>query len=210
MGSRFVTTQQAADLLGVSVRTIYRYTRKGILQTECRRRSLYIAEDDLRQLIKGRRDVLTAPLQRDIIAKLIVEVQDIKTKMATVMRLLNLRNEPLTMTLPEYELFYRAAEQFSIEGWSPHIEETWAENFSRLRVEDFEQMEKAVGDPHPWRPFLRLVTTMYLNPWNADLREILATGKSNVQSTAGIWCVLKDESPRTFDILVERDAAFLA
>jgi len=204
--SKFITTKQAAEKLGVSVRSIYRYAKKGILKTECRGRKLYINENDLFQLKKGRREIITSPLQRDIVAKLITEIDDLKNRVATISKFLNIRNEPLNLTLPEYELFYKAADQYSAEGWPPHIEEIWSENFARMRVEDFEQIEAATGDPHPWRPFLRLATTMHLNPYNKDLREIFGAGKNNIQNVAGIWCVLKDESPRTFDVLMNRDA----
>lgn len=201
-----MTTQQAARYLGVSMRTIYRYTTKGLLEAKCEGRKLFVAEEDVIKLKKGRRDMLSNPIQRDILAKLQAEVQTLKTQMATVMRLLNVRYEPLDMTLPECDLFYKAADQYSTEGWPPHIEEQWAEYFVRLKIEDLEKIELAVNDPHPWRPLLRLAATMHINPWNRELTELLGAGRTNVLQVAGIWCTLKGESPRTFDILQERDA----
>lgn len=135
------------------------------------------------------------------------QVQTLTMQMATVMRLLNVRYEPLKFTIPEYMNFYQTAEQMSVEGWPPHSEELWSEYFVRLTVEDLEGIELATEDKHPWRPLLRLATTMHLNPYNKQLTEILAAGRTNVQRVAGIWCVLHDESPRTFDLLQERDAA---
>jgi excisionase family DNA binding protein len=204
--SKFISTKEAAERLGCTTRTIYRYTQKGILQAECRGRQLYILEDDILQHQKGKRELLTSPLDRNVIAKLIVEIQDLKGKVATISKFLNIRNEPLNLTIPEYSLFYQAADQYSKEGWPPHIEEMWSENFSRMRIEDLTALEQATGDAHPWRPFLRLVTTMYLNPWNPELRDMFGAGMNNVERLGGMWCVLKEESPRTFDILVDRDA----
>lgn len=205
--SKFMTTKQAAKLLGVSMRTIYRYTAKGLLGYECEGRTLMVSEEDVVKLKKGRHDILSSPLQRDIIVKLQAEVQALRTEMETVKRLLNLKYEKLDLTLPQYELLYRSAEQMSLEGWAPHAEEQWAEYFVRLKVEDLEKIELAVEDPHPWRPFLRLAATMHLNPYNRDLTELLAAGRTNIQQTAGIWCTLKGVTPRTFDVLQERDAA---
>lgn len=208
--SKFVTTRQAAQLLGVTMRTVYRYTTKGILSykiEDAKGKKLLIDEEDIIKWKKGRREVLANPLQRDIIAKQQAEIQTLKTQMATVMRLLNIRYDALNMTLPEYDTFYRAAEQASVEGWAPHSEEMWADYFVRIKTEDLEKISLATNDPHPWRPFLRLAATMHLNPWNKELTELLAAGRSNVQQVAGIWCVLKEESPRTFDVLQERDAA---
>jgi excisionase family DNA binding protein len=207
MGSKYLTVKQAAALLGVSTRAIYRYARRGLLQTKLEGRHTFISEEDLRLVKKGRHDALSSPVKRDIIAKLQAEVQTLKMQMSTVLRLLNVRHEPLNFTAPEYQNFYQTAEQLSMDGWSPHAEELWAEYFVRLSVEDLEGIEAATGDKHPWRPLLRLATTMYLSPYNKHLADMLASGRTNVQHVAGVWCVLHEESPRTFDLLQERDAA---
>lgn len=207
MGSKFVSLEQAARMLDVDIRTVYRYMQRGVLASNREGKRVFIDEADLITFKKGKHDLLASPLQRDIISKLLAEIQTLKSQMATVMRILNVRYEPLGMTLPEYELFYKSAEQLSVEGWSPHVEEMWAEYFVRIKVEDFEKIELAVNDPHPWRPLLRLATTMHLNPWNKELTEMLAAGRTNIQQVAGVWCILKEVSPRTFDVLQERDAA---
>jgi hypothetical protein len=204
--SKFLTIKQAAKLLEVNQRSIYRYAKRGILQARCEGRHTFVAEEDVLTMLKGKRDLLSSPLNRGVIGKLQAEVQTLKTQMAAVMRILNMKYDPFSFTVPEYEHLYRAAEQLSTTGWSPHEEEMWAEYFVRFRTEDFEKIEIAVGDKHPWRPFLRLATSMHVNPYNKDLTDMLAAGRTNIQQTAGVWCVLKEESPRTFDILQERDA----
>lgn len=207
MGNSFVYKDKAAVLAGVSERTLYRYARKGLIRTEREGRRTLFNEEDILQIKKGRRDVLSTPINRDIITKLLSEVQTLKTQMSTVMRILNIKYDDLNMTAPEYERFYMTAEQYSLEGWPPHAEEMWAEYFVRIKVEDLEKLEKITNDPHPWRPFLRLAATMHVNPWNKDLTELLAAGRTNIHQVAGIWSVLKEESPRRFDMLAERDGA---
>lgn len=204
--SKFITIAQAAKILGVAERSIYRYGTRGILQAKCEGTRTYILEEDVLAHKKGRRDALSVPLQRDIISKQQAEIQTLKTQMATVMRILNIRFDPFDFTVPEYENLYRAAEQMSREGWAPHAEDMWSEYFVRFRVEDFEKIEIATGDKHPWRPLLRLVSTMHVNPWNPELIEMFAAGKTNIQQVAGVWCVLKEESPRAFNVLQDRDA----
>lgn len=192
-------------MMGVHERSIYRYCTRGVLQSKCEGRHTLIEEEGVLAWIKGRRDTLSSPLQRDIIAKQQAEIQTLKTQMATVMRILNIRYDPLSFTVPEYEMLYKSAEQLSTEGWSPHVEEMWAEYFVRFRVEDFEKIELATNDKHPWRPFLRLATSMNVNPFDSSLLEMFGAGRNNIQQVAGIWCILKEESPRTFDILLDRD-----
>jgi len=207
MGSNYITVEQAAKLLGTSTRSIYRYATKGLLQTQREGRHTYVLENDLKSLKKGRHDLLSSPLKKDVVSILQAQVQTLTMQMATVMRLLNIKYEPLNFTTPEYLNLYQTAEEFSTTGWPPHAEEMWADYFVRFTVEDLEAIRLASTDNHPWRPLLRLVTTMHLNPYDKQLTEILAAGRMNIQHIAGIWCVLQEESPRTFDILQERDAA---
>lgn len=207
MGSKYITVEQAAVALGVSTRSIYRYAKRGVLRAECEGRSVVVLEEDLREVKKGRHDTMSSSVKKDIVSTLQAQVQTLTMQMATVMRLLNVRYEPLKFTIPEYLNFYQTAQQLSIEGWSPHSEEMWSEYFVRITVEDFEGIELATEDKHPWRPILRLATTMHLSPYNKHLTEMFAAGRTNVQRLAGVWCVLREESPRAFDLLQERDAA---
>lgn len=207
MGSKYITVPEAAKRLGVGRRTIYRYSKRGLFRTQCVGRSLLILEEDFEQVKKGQREALTSPINKNIVTKLQVQVQTLTSQMATVLRILNIRYEPLGFTVPEYLRFYQSAQEMSTNGWSPFDEEMWADYFVRLTVEDLESIEMASEDKHPWRPVLRLVTTMHLNPYNKHLTEVLAAGHTNVKQVAGMWCVLHDESPRTFDLLQQRDAA---
>lgn len=204
--SKWLTIDQTAQILKVSDRSVYRYLNRGIFQTKIEGKDTFILEEDVLKWRKGRRDLLSSPLNKDIVQKLQADVQTLKTQVATCMRILNVRFDPLNFTVPEYDHLYRTADQLSNQGWSPHEEEMWAEYFVRFRVEDFEKVEVATSDKHPWRPFLRLASSMHINPYNSDLSDMLAAGRTNIQQVAGIWCILKEESPRTFDILQERDA----
>lgn len=205
--SKYVTVKQAARILEVSTRSIFRYCKRGVLQSKCEGRHTLVLEDDVLVMKKGRRDALSSPLNRDIISKQQAEIQTLKTQMATVMRILNVRYDPFAFTVPEYENLYRTADRLSTEGWSPYDEELWADYFVRFRVEDFEKLELATNDVHPWRPFLRLAASMHANPYNSELRDLLGAGRNNIHQAAGLWSTQKQESPRIFDSLLERDAA---
>lgn len=207
MGSNYITVIQAAKILGTSPRSIYRYATRGLLQTQREGRHTFVSEDDLKLIKKGRHDLLSSSLKKDIISVLQMQVQTLTLQMATVLRLLNIKYDPLKLTASEYLNLYQTAEEFSTVGWPPHAEEMWADYFARFTVEDLDAIKLTTSDKHPWRPFLRLATTMHLNPYDKQLTDLLAAGRMNIQHIAGIWCVLQEESPRTFDILQERDAA---
>ncbi len=207
MGSNYLTIDQAAAILGVNKRSIYRYVNRGVLRSQYDGHNTLILEEDVRHVKKGRHDALSSPVKRDLVVNLQAQIQTLQMQMATVMRILNVRYDPLGFTVPEYLNLYKSAQELSTNGWAPQHEEIWSEYFVRMTVEDLESLEVASDDKHPWRPFLRLVTTMHLNPYNKHLVEMFAAGRTNIQHIAGVWCVLKEESPRTFDVLQERDAA---
>ena len=143
---------------------------------------------------------------KDMMGMLLAKVQTLESQMSAVMRILNIRHDALDLTGPEYKNLHIMAEHYSTEGWPPHAEETWADLFVRFRIEDLEQIAQVTDDQHPWRPFLKLVSTMHLNSYDTTWRNQLASGKTNIFQVAGIWCTLKGETSKTFDLLVKRDA----
>ena len=208
MGSqKYITRLEAAALLEVSGRTVSRYMDKGLIRFEYRGKTAFLLEEDILRLDKGRKDPAGSPLNRDTFERMQVEIDALKAQMAVVLRILNLRHMELTLTAVEYKNLYDGANQLASEGWPPHIEEQWSDVFLRLRVEDFEKIEPLVGDPHPWRSFLRLATSMQVRPWNKSLREIFAEGKKRLEQVAGMWCVLRGESSKSFDMLSKQHSA---
>lgn len=206
MGSKMVTKQKAADLLDVTERSIYRYMRQGILKVSYQGGRAYLFEEDVLQLKHQKENKPKIPPSRETIPFLLARVQTLESRVSAMMRILNMKYENLSLTDPEYRTLHQMADVYSTQGWPPHSEEQWADTFIRIRLEDMEKIEECTEDPHPWRCFLRLVTSMHLNSYNKDLRDQFASGRNNVHSIAGIWCTLKGESPRTFDLLLQRDA----
>ena len=208
MGSqKYITKKEAAALLQKSPRTIANYLSKGLVRFEYRGKVAYLLEEDVLRLDKGRKDPASYPLNRDTFERMQVELDALKAQMAVVLRILNLRHMELTLTPVEYKNLYDGANQLAAEGWPPHVEEQWSDVFLRLRVEDFEKIEPLVEDPHPWRAFLRLATSMHLRPWDKNLREIFAEGRKRLEQVAGMWCVLRGESAKNFDMLAKHHAS---
>lgn len=208
MGSqKYITKREAAALLGVTTRTVSRYLDAGLARFEYRGKVAHILEEDLLRLDKGRKDFSGSPLNRDTFEAMRVQIDSLQAQMAVVLRILNLRHMELSLTGSEYKNLYEGANQLAAEGWPPHIEEQWSDVFMRLRIEDLEKIEPLVNDPHPWRAFLRLATSMHLRSWDKNLREIFAEGKKRLEQVAGMWCVLRGESSKNFDMLAKHHAA---
>lgn len=207
MGTKFLKKERAAALLGVSRRTIFRYLERGLLKPAFDGKQIGVWEEDVLKLKNAREIDAPTALDRDLVMKLMVEIDTLQGQMATVLRILNVKFDALNLTDPEYRSLYAMIDTYSVQGWSPHIEQQMADTFVRLRIEDFERLEAVTGDPHPWRPILRLATTMHLSAFDRGLQDQLAAGRSNVHNISGMWCTLKGSSPKAFDLLVQRDAA---
>jgi hypothetical protein len=205
--SNYITKEKAAEILDCSIKSVYRYAKRGLIRTKYEGKKFFVSEEDLHSLTKGRRDVMNSPYTRDVINMLVLDMQTVKTQMATVLRILNINYVPLGLSEHEYLNFYQSAIQMSTEGWSPHVEDQWADYFVRLKIEDLNSMERITGDEHPWRPILKLAASMHLRPWNTRLRDLLGSGRSNVHQVAGMWSVLKERSQKEFHMLVDRDSA---
>lgn len=199
--------EDAATFLGVNSRTVRRYISKGYLRSEYCHRKLMVYKSELLQLKKDEEEPIPFPINRMSLARLHTRVTTLERHVATLMRILDVRYDPLNLTDAEMLSLYRQAEHLSLKGWSPYEEEPWSEYFLRMKLEDIEQCSRVSEDPHPWRAFLRLVSTMFLQPFNKDLRDNFAAGKNNLHGIAATYCQLKGESPKAADILTKRDAA---
>lgn len=208
MGSqKYITKREASKLLEVSERTVSRYLDKGLVRFEYRGKVAYLCEEDVLRLDKGRKDPIGVPLNRDTFERMRVDIEALQAQLAVVLRILNLQHMELTLTSSEYKNLYEGANQLASEGWPPHSEEQWSDMFLRIRIEDLEKIEPLVNDPHPWRTFLRLATSMHLRPWDKNLRDIFAEGKKRLEQVAAMWCVLRGESSKDFDMLTKYHAA---
>lgn len=205
MSGKVIDKRRVMALLDICERTVYRLMNSGVLQPVNTGTRLSFDEEEVLRLKQARLN--PARFHKDMIGMLLAKIQALESRMSAVTKILNIRNEPLELTGPEYKNLHRMAEHYSAEGWSPHAEEQWADIFLRFRIEDVEQMAQETGDPHPWRPFLKLASTMFGNTYDPGLRDQLSSGKSNVFQVAGLWCTMHGETIKDFDLIVKRDSA---
>lgn len=203
MGSGFVTKEKAAAILDCHLVTIYKYIKKGYLRTETKGRHILVCEDDLLQFKKAKDEPLPFPVNKITIAQLFARVTVLESYVSVIRRLLNIKYEPLSLTDPEIRNLYLMATEYAINGWPPHAEEMWADTFVRMKMEDLQQLEQVTEDPHPWRPFLRLAASMHTQGY--DHKDQFAAGRNNVHVLGSLWCQLKGESVKDFDLMVGKD-----
>jgi len=75
--------------------------------------------------------------------------------------MLDAKDAPLSLN-PDYsaELYSFAGQHLKKGKWEAAEMDPWCDVFDRLSEEDLIVLADSVGDPHPWRMFLRLCTAM--------------------------------------------------
>lgn len=207
VGSTFISRREAASLLGVADRTIRVYVRKGMLRTQREGMEVLVHRDDVAELKKIQVEPISVVINKYRLAQLFSRVAVLESNVATLMRLMNLRRSPLSLTGPELLALHKVAESYCCEGWPPHAEEMWADLFARFSHTEFELLEKVTDGPHGWVPFYRLCSTMFLRPFDKELTDQFAYGKHNLHNLATVWNSLKGMSPTKIVMMLRDDAA---
>lgn len=208
MGSTFayVTIDKAAEFLGVSRRSIYVYIKRGHLRTKKEGIGSTVLREDLLTYkeLRARND-LPYPINKMTVGRLDARVQMLEKQLSVVLRMLDLRHEPLGLSASELSGLYVMCEHHVVNQWSPHDEQIWMTTFIRISLEDFEEMAKLVADEHPWRPFYQLVKAMLQSPCDVDNKLQLNAGKANMEKIANVWSNSRGASVRTVAKLVKDD-----
>lgn len=210
MGSRFLTKAEAAKVLGCSVRTIFAKIARGELRPVANGPTVGVLEEDVIAMRDSKRRqegerVLPFAINRQTLMRLHNEVSVLRHDMNQVLRVLNIRREPLKASNLEITSLYKTATTYADEGWPPQVEETWVNYLLRLTTHHFSQIEAATKDRHPWRPFLRLISTMVLRPYNTELSIQLVSARDSIQTAVAVWFEIKHLPPRQLDAMLSKD-----
>lgn len=201
----FITKEEASDILGKHARTIARYIDSGILQAAHKnkkvgvsRQSLYRLKEDIEKEMNPTRAILQKLESRLLVAE---------GRISAMMRMLNMRYEPLILTDPEVKNLYEMVVHSAKAGWMPHNEEMFIDTFLKLTDTFLDQVEKLTEDKHPWRPFLMLASTMKQALYDRVLKPDIELAVSHLMVLAEIWCRRKGETIKASDLLLFRDSA---
>lgn len=208
MGSTFayVSIEKAAEHIGVSRRSIYEYIKKGFLRTKKEGKGSVVLREDVLTLKELRdRDDLPYPVNKMTIGRLDARVQMLEKQLSVVLRILDMRHEPLNLSVSQLNSLYVMAQHHLENQWSPHEENIWVDTFLRITIEDFEEMSKMVEDEHPWRPLYQLCRAMLQAPCDYDHKLNLNAGKANLEKIAQIWTNLKGWDDKKLQKVIEKD-----
>jgi excisionase family DNA binding protein len=210
MGSRLLTKKEAAQVLGCSVRTVFYKIQRGELRPYSNGPMVCVSEEDVIALRDSKKKsdgerALPFAINRQTLLRHDTEIRTLRHELDQVLRVLNIRREPLRVSDIELVSLYKTATQYATEGWPPQIEETWASHFMRFQVHHLQALEGLTKDNHPWRPFLRLASTMALRPYNTELSLQLVSGRESLQSLTTVWFEINRLSPRQLDAMLMKE-----
>jgi hypothetical protein len=211
VGSRFLKKPEAAQMLGVHVRTIGVMIVRGALRPVREGRYVGVWEEDVIALRNDREKgdkerVLPFALNRETVLRHEREIRVLRHDMDQVLKVLHLRREELKVSDLEMSHLYKQAKEYAENGWPPQIEETWVGYFLRIRTDNFSQIERTEKEVHPWKPFLKLVSIMLAQPYNTELSLQLSAARDHIMYMTSVWFELKRISPRVLDGMVRRES----
>ena len=191
MGSVFewISIPKAAEALGVSDRQIYKYIAKGQLTALQEGKKRSVNRKDVKALIDAKKKGVPRAVNALSVLRMDAEIQILKKQVETLMRLLDVRYEPLELDKEDLTNLFDMAAHHLKTPWSPHEETMWCDIFVRMRLEDMEKIDH----PDPWRPFLSLVKVMFNNPYNQDNKLMLSAGKENIERIGFAWAHKVDQ-----------------
>lgn len=189
MGSIFewISIDKAAEALGVSQRQVYKYIAKGQLSSLQEGKQRSVSRKDVKALIDCKKKGVSRVANGLTVARIDADVQLLKKQVDILLRLNDIRYEPLDLEANELINLHDMAAHHLTIPWSPYEETMWCDVFVRLRLEDLEKVAQKEGYEDPWRPFLALSKAMYDTPHNLDNKPTLASGKVNIERISFIW-----------------------
>jgi excisionase family DNA binding protein len=208
MGSIFewITLEKAAETLQISKRQIYKYIEKNQLSALQEGKVRLVSRKDVKALADCKHKGISRVANGLTVARIDAEVQMLRKQVDALMRLNNIRYEPLDLDAKEMANLHDMAAHNLRIPWSPHEETMWCDVFVRLRLEDLEKLSQVEGYEDAWRPFLALSKAMYDTPHNSDNKFLLASGKENIERLSFVWSQkLDNKDSRQFNKLAERD-----
>ena len=190
-----MTTADAAELLGLSTRTIQRYATKGVIRRVWKDGKRGLVADDVRDLRvntgadsnPGGRVVTPRPIDFALIQQ---RLRGVEGDMQIVTTILDNSGKGLELDRDAAVSLLRSAQYFANHGWPPGSKKEWAEIFLRLRREDVRKIEKAVGRELGWLPFWRLAGAMARAALDCDddLYRLLRAACDHVERI-GVECI---------------------
>lgn len=185
MGSVFewISIPKAAEALEVSVRQVYAYIKQGQLTALQEGKKRSVNRKDVKALIDAKKKGIPRAINALVVLRMDAEIQVLKKQVETVMRLLDIRFDPLGLDKEDLNNLFVMAAHYLTVPWSPHEETMWCDVFVRMRLEDLEKIDQ----PDPWRPFLSLSKVMFDKPYTEENKLLLSSGKENMERIAFAW-----------------------
>lgn len=196
-----VSIEKAAEILGVSPKTIHRHRQRGALRVGDQGWGSGVALDDVEAL---RRIGGEAGVDPDAGALITLKqsIDEQATRLARLRWIMGGGTDRPALHSLERMALWEHARAGTGPGWPPHIEPSIADWLGRVRLTDLRAVSESGGDPHPWRPLLRLARTLLVAAYIVELRPTLAIAAERITQLAQHWCAAHGVGPRETHVLL--------
>jgi hypothetical protein len=191
----FISKVEAAKMLHINERTVFRYVVQGKLRLCVRGRHHGVRRSDIRQLLRDREDPLPLAMNRRTLALARAELRIARMELDQCKDVLNMRWTPLGLTGEQLVERYQQAMFHVKDGCADAPLREWVEFLLRLRHHDLETIEALTKDAHPWRPFFHIAAGLdpRLNQQAKEpaLAKYLAAAREHVDMMVYAWIVAR-------------------
>ncbi len=191
--------KEAANFLGVTERTISNYINRGYINPD--RVTGIINEQELRQFKRIVDSPI--PLNKLSFSRLLMKVEKQERELSVIKRILDLYNEPLTLTDTALVSLYNMADFNKKDLWPDGWELHWADYLNRMDDDLFVRLESLTNDAHPWIKFYNLCKAIEATKLPDELKMLYSKARYKLIGLAYIWAKYKGESSSIYKTLYE-------
>lgn len=166
-----ISRTEAAEILGVSERSIFRYMQRGSLRRVVQQGRCEVARTDVSRLQAGR--ALEARLAE-------VELDELEQKLAKAIDIMDKLGDSLGLGPEDLVRVYEAAEFFADVGCPPAHARSWSEILLKLSRQDLEALATAMDVTDPWRPFLQSALNQELPDDEPELEMLMIAARNQI------------------------------
>lgn len=196
-----ITKKEAAEILGVTSRSVYRYILKGHLKEVQRDGGIFLESEEV-EALKVAHENPIKKIDGTIVNKLLAMIKEQRSEIDTIKRVLNLYNEPLELEDFSIRAYYNTAAELDILNWPKDWKTEWPMFILRLREEDLFQLERVMETPHPWKAFLKMlmvIQEILKKEKDYENLQLFNAARKHLNILISIWCEVKGEpKPATY------------
>lgn len=164
MGTKLLTTKEAAKLLGVTKSMVYHMTRSGLLTAAARGKGTLYKEEDIYAVLQARNEQMDLPKIAILALQARSQIASLEKRVEELYELLGAEYFSLKVdaaSVADLHLTVRAALKNEADLTSDQLKK-WAKIFKAIDEKYLKIVNSCTASSTPWLPYLRLANKLVI------------------------------------------------